>query len=66
MSVLSVFHYTEFMAIAFIQPSLLSVDSFVINHSKQYVVAAITSWIEFFIESYFFPSNLVIFILFVS
>lgn len=56
MCVMSIFHYTEFLAIAIIQPSLVSTDSYVINHSPQYTIAAISSWIEFFIETYFFPS----------
>ncbi|KAF2898806.1 hypothetical protein ILUMI_07370 [Ignelater luminosus] len=55
MCVMSTFHYSEFLCIAFIQPKLVSIDSFVINHSLQYTVAAVTSWLEFFVETYFFP-----------
>lgn len=55
MCVMSIFHYSEFLSIAYIQPKLVSIDSFVINHSLQYSIAAVTSWFEFFIESYFFP-----------
>lgn len=55
MCVLSIFHYTEFLCMAYIQPKLVSVDSFVINHSVQYSIAAFASWVEFFVESYFFP-----------
>lgn len=57
MCVMATFHYSEFLCIAFIQPKLLSIDSFVINHSLQYTVAAATSWLEFFIETYFFPGK---------
>lgn len=56
MIVMSAFHYTEFLAIAIIQPKLVTTDSFVINHSTQYTVAAISSWVEFFLEIYFLPS----------
>ncbi|XP_044727476.1 protein-S-isoprenylcysteine O-methyltransferase isoform X2 [Chrysoperla carnea] len=53
--VMSLFHFSEFIAIALINPKSLTVDSFVINHSLEYAVAAISSWIEFFIEYHFFP-----------
>ncbi|XP_066253951.1 protein-S-isoprenylcysteine O-methyltransferase [Euwallacea similis] len=55
MSVMSFFHFSEFIAIAIIQPTQVSTDSFVLNHSPQYITAAVSSWIEFFIEAYFFP-----------
>lgn len=55
MSIMAIFHYSEFLSIAIVQPKQVSVDSFVINHSPQYTIAAVTSWLEFFIESYFFP-----------
>lgn len=55
MCIMTLFHYSEFLAIAIIQPKLVSTDSFVINHSKEYTVAAITSWLEYFLEYYFFP-----------
>ncbi|GJQ84141.1 hypothetical protein Trydic_g12113 [Trypoxylus dichotomus] len=56
MCIMAAFHYTEFLSIAIIQPSQVTTDSFVINHSREYAVAAITSWVEYFIEYYFFPS----------
>lgn len=55
MAVLAIFHYTEFLAIAWTNPSSLSIDSFVLNHSVAYGVAACSSWIEFAIERYHFP-----------
>ncbi|KAK2578009.1 hypothetical protein KPH14_008437 [Odynerus spinipes] len=55
MAVLAVFHYTEFLAIAWTNPSSLSIDSFVLNHSIAYGVAACSSWIEFMVERYYFP-----------
>ncbi|GLV38750.1 uncharacterized protein CBL_05749 [Carabus blaptoides fortunei] len=56
MTVMATFHYSEFFTIALANPNSLSVDSFVINHSPQYTVAAISSWFEFALESYFFPN----------
>ncbi|CAH1969068.1 unnamed protein product [Acanthoscelides obtectus] len=55
MCIMAFFHFSEFLFIALIQPKQVSTDSFVINHSPQYVIAAITSWLEFFLECYFFP-----------
>jgi protein-S-isoprenylcysteine O-methyltransferase len=57
MSIMALFHYSEFLSIAIVQPKQVSTDSFVINHSPQYTIAAVTSWVEFFIESYFFPGS---------
>lgn len=57
MWIMAFFHFSEFIAITIIQPSQVTTDSFVINHSPQYIVAAITSWLEFFVESYVFPGN---------
>lgn len=52
---LAIFHYSEYLGIAISNPSTLSVDSFILNHSLHYHVAAASSWIEFGIESYYFP-----------
>lgn len=57
MCVLAFFHFSEFVAIAIVQPKQVSPNSFVINHSPQYTVAAMTSWLEFFVESYLFPGK---------
>lgn len=54
MAVLAAFHYSEFLAIAWANPATLSIDSFVLNHSIAYGVAACLSWIEFFVERYYF------------
>lgn len=55
MFVMAFFHFSEFLSISIIQPIQVSTDSFVINHSPQYTIAAVTSWIEFFVEAYFCP-----------
>lgn len=57
MCIMAFFHFSEFVTIAIIQPTQVTTASFVINHSPQYVVAAVTSWLEFFIESYLFPGK---------
>lgn len=55
LALLSFFHWSEYMAIAVSNPKTLSTDSFVINHSKEYTIAALSSWIEFFVETHYFP-----------
>ncbi|XP_017785926.1 PREDICTED: protein-S-isoprenylcysteine O-methyltransferase [Nicrophorus vespilloides] len=55
MAVMSFFHFTEFLSIALIQPKELSVRSFLIYHSPEYVIAAVSSWLEFFLEAYLLP-----------
>ncbi|XP_053609896.1 protein-S-isoprenylcysteine O-methyltransferase [Plodia interpunctella] len=54
--VFSGFHFSEFMTVALTNPRTLSVDSFILNHSVQYWVAAVASWVEFGLEYYFFPN----------
>ena len=50
---LSLFHFFEFISIAFTNPSEIHANSFIINHSIQYHISLIVSWIEFFTECYF-------------
>lgn len=56
-AVMSAFHYGEFLAIAISNPDSLSLDSFILNHSMQYGVAAVSSWVEWALEMYFFPGK---------
>lgn len=50
------FHYSEFLTIAWCNPTSLSIDSFMLYHSIPYVLAAISSWVEFILEVHFLPS----------
>ena len=52
---LSFFHFSEYFATAYTNPSNLSTDSFLLNHSLAYHIAAVLSWTEFFLEVYFVP-----------
>ncbi|XP_043277373.1 protein-S-isoprenylcysteine O-methyltransferase [Venturia canescens] len=56
MAVMATFHYSEFLSIAWTNPSAISIDSFILQHSVPYVVAACVSWIEFLVEHHFYPS----------
>ncbi|XP_068217889.1 protein-S-isoprenylcysteine O-methyltransferase [Palaemon carinicauda] len=53
--VLTFFHYSEYFTTAIGNPRTLSLDSYLLNHSISYGLAAITSWIEFFIERWLLP-----------
>nr|XP_034185311.1 protein-S-isoprenylcysteine O-methyltransferase [Osmia lignaria] len=55
-TVLATFHYTEFLSIAWINPSTLSIDSFILNDSVAYGVAACSGWMEFITERHYFPT----------
>lgn len=59
MCIMAFFHFSEFLTMAIIQPSQVTTASFVINHSSQYIVAALSSWLEFFMESFLFPGKLI-------
>ncbi|KAL7021555.1 hypothetical protein ACKWTF_011923 [Chironomus riparius] len=52
---LTFFHFSEYLVISISHPQSLNIDSFMLNHSLQYEIAAVSSWIEFFVEVYYFP-----------
>jgi len=54
-TMLCLFHFMEFLTTALYQPQQLTHDSFITNHSIAYTMAAIAAWIEYILESYFFP-----------
>lgn len=53
---MSFFHYSEYLTIAWCNPASLSLDSFILNHSWAYGIAAFSCWLEFFLEVYFLPA----------
>uniref|UniRef100_A0A3B4ES75 Protein-S-isoprenylcysteine O-methyltransferase n=1 Tax=Pundamilia nyererei TaxID=303518 RepID=A0A3B4ES75_9CICH len=52
---LSFFHYSEYLVTAIINPRSLSLDSFLLNHSVEYTLAAVSSWVEFIVEKLTVP-----------
>uniref|UniRef100_A0A8C0IZI9 Protein-S-isoprenylcysteine O-methyltransferase n=2 Tax=Chelonoidis abingdonii TaxID=106734 RepID=A0A8C0IZI9_CHEAB len=52
---LSLFHYSEYLMTAINNPRSLSLDSFLLNHSFEYTLAALSSWIEFAVEKIIYP-----------
>lgn len=57
LTVLSLFHFGEYLATALFNPSTLKVESFILNHSLAYNIALLTSWIEHGIYLYFMPES---------
>lgn len=53
--IMAMFHFSEFVVCSIIRPENLSTDSFLLNHSKAYFLAAATSWCEYCIEMWLFP-----------
>ncbi|KAK3104950.1 hypothetical protein FSP39_013901 [Pinctada imbricata] len=53
--VLSFFHFSEYFTTAVTNPRSLTLDSFLLDHSKEYKLAAVASWLEFAIEWYIAP-----------
>ena len=52
---LTTFHVLEFLMTALYNPRTCTADSFLINHSKAYTIAAIASWVEFWVEMWLWP-----------
>jgi protein-S-isoprenylcysteine O-methyltransferase len=52
---LLVFHLLEFVLTALYNPRFCTADSFLVNHSRAYTIAAVVSWIEFWVELFFAP-----------
>lgn len=52
---LGFFHISEYILTSIYNPHTLAIDSFLLNHSKEYAIAALGSWIEYWVECYFFP-----------
>ena len=53
--VLAFFHTSEYVVTAIHNPHTLRLDSFLLNHSKEYGIAAVASWIEYVLEYMFLP-----------
>jgi protein-S-isoprenylcysteine O-methyltransferase len=58
MVALSGFHFGEFLNTALFKADVVNYDSFVVNHSKSYTIAALASWTEFWLEAWFKPFGL--------
>jgi protein-S-isoprenylcysteine O-methyltransferase len=55
-TVLALFHFSEFLVTGLTNPQNLSFDSYMVNHSVAYAVAAVSSWLEHGLLLYFVPS----------
>eukprot|EP01130_Rhizamoeba_saxonica_P019277 TRINITY_DN9920_c0_g1_i1.p1 TRINITY_DN9920_c0_g1~~TRINITY_DN9920_c0_g1_i1.p1 ORF type:complete len:324 (-),score=33.36 TRINITY_DN9920_c0_g1_i1:16-987(-) len=55
LTILSTFHFMEYNYVWKFHPKLLSHDSFLLNHSTEYIFAMSFSFVEFLVEWYFLP-----------
>eukprot|EP01090_Pellita_catalonica_P000832 TRINITY_DN10591_c0_g1_i1.p1 TRINITY_DN10591_c0_g1~~TRINITY_DN10591_c0_g1_i1.p1 ORF type:complete len:236 (-),score=18.87 TRINITY_DN10591_c0_g1_i1:25-732(-) len=53
---LGFFHFSEYFMVALFNPTMLSTNSFLVNHSKEYLIATGASFVEYFVERFFFPN----------
>eukprot|EP01134_Creolimax_fragrantissima_P001699 CFRG1699T1 len=53
---LCTYHFLEFFTTAVFNPEGLSIDSFLINQSKEYGIAVSAAWLEYLVELVLFPS----------
>lgn len=56
-SLICVFHLLEFFVTAVYNPTQVTAESFLVDHSIAYTAAAITSWTEFLVRFIFFPKQ---------
>ena len=56
--VLSFFHLMEFFTTAAFNPASATYDSYLINHSTAYTIAALVSWLEFWLKNLVLPKSL--------
>ena len=59
LAILSFFHWSEYFTTALSNPRNLGLESYLLDHSREYHIAAATSCIEFFVEWALFPGKLV-------
>ena len=52
---MAVFHFSEFHLTAIYNSGTLSFDSFLLNHSREYGIAAVASWVEYLVEYLIYP-----------
>lgn len=55
MMAMSIFHFSEFHLTAIYNSGTLSFDSFLLNHSREYGIAAVASWMEYLVEYMIYP-----------
>ena len=55
---MSLFHYLEYLVTALTNPLNLNTDSFLLNHSVAYGVAATAGLTEYFIEMWLYPGEI--------
>ena len=57
LTALSIFHWSEYYTTAVTNPKSLTLESYLLDHSREYKIAAAASWIEFWVEWCIFPGK---------
>jgi len=57
LSFLAFFHFSEYVATGLGNPQNLSFDSYLVNHSVQYGLAMLVSWLELWLELWLLPTG---------
>lgn len=52
---LSFFHWSEYYVTALKNPDILQIEFYMLSHSKAYHMAAVSSWLEFWLEAWLLP-----------
>ena len=55
-SVMSFFHYSEYLSVSLFNPSDLKIDAFLLTHSWEYGLALAVAFVEMGLESYYLPA----------
>ena len=55
LSVMSFFHYSEYLSVSLFNPNDLKIDAFLLTHSREYGVALFVAVLEMGLESYYLP-----------
>jgi protein-S-isoprenylcysteine O-methyltransferase len=53
---LSFFHFSEYIMTSLYNADTVNFDSFLLNHSRPYAIAAVASWTEYWLEAALLPS----------
>jgi len=53
--ILAFFHWSEFVTQALYRSDSIELSSFHLNHSKEYKLMMVVSWVEYLLESYVYP-----------
>ncbi|WAR14810.1 ICMT-like protein [Mya arenaria] len=66
LTALSFFHWSEYYTTAVTNPKSLSLESYLLDHSKEYKLAAMASWLEFSLKHHNYISRVGLFLVIIG